>query len=94
MPRELKVWGGVMSTQSGRQKRCIVATRTKKRAMELLGCSITDFNNFFCETHNKRALEIALADPEQVYVTHIHRYEPFAKAHLGVNTLRITGDEK
>ncbi|MBL4596915.1 MAG: hypothetical protein JKX99_10105 [Robiginitomaculum sp.] len=65
--RELKVWGGLGYTKQGKQIRTIVATRTKKRACELLGISIGHLNNYWSPTGNKIELAIATKRPEVVF---------------------------
>ena len=63
MARELKVGGGCVTGLD----RTIVATRTKKRAIELLNISAHHFNRYCCETSNKKELEVTLNNPEVVY---------------------------
>ena len=65
MAKKLKVWGGIKY-----QYREIVATYTKKRAIELIGnISVKYFNDYFTETYNNRELLIALETPETVFIT-------------------------
>lgn len=67
MIRELKVWGGCLTGID----RTIVATRTKKRAIELFNISGYHFNNYCCATGNQQEMEVALSNPEVVYTQHI-----------------------
>lgn len=66
--RELKVYGGRYWVRGGHfQSRALVATRTKKRAIEILGISASEFNNYWCETGNTIELEVAMNEPETVF---------------------------
>jgi hypothetical protein len=68
MARQLKVYGG--KTYVNRKPlRTIIATTTKKRAMEILGISVGEFNNYWCETGNEHELKTALNCPETVFVS-------------------------
>ena len=58
--------------QNVRQCRAVVAAKSKKRAAELLGMSMYTFNNYACETGNKKELEKAMAQPETVIVMEIY----------------------
>lgn len=71
MARELKVYGGRFWVRGydTRGGRAIIATRTKKRAMEILELSQSEFYNFWCETGNETELKIALAEPETIFFT-------------------------
>lgn len=71
--RELKVYGGRFF-RGGKNYRAVVATRTKKRAIELLKVSANEFRDYWCETHNAIELEICMANPETIY--YIDRYKP------------------
>lgn len=62
-----RVWGGMLPTREG-QRRCIVATKTKKRAAELMRCSLYYFNYYISETGNDREIAIATGVPETVLV--------------------------
>lgn len=64
---KLKVWGG-LSMVDRIQKRTIVATKTKKRAVELVGTTMYDFNRYWGETGNVVELNVALNQPETVFV--------------------------
>jgi hypothetical protein len=74
--RELAVWGGLLFNKNG-QVRCIVATRTKKRAAELLNIPVSHLNNYFSVTGNSKELAIALAEPEVVFT----ETQPFTKIY-------------
>ena len=65
--RKIKVYGG-LTFVDGKQVRTIVATTTKKRAMELLDITITELNNYWCETGNSLELNIALNELDTVFV--------------------------
>ena len=66
--RKMKVWGG-LTFKNGNQMRTIVATTTKKKAMELLEMrSSYEFNNYWCEAGNDTELTIALAEPNTVFI--------------------------
>lgn len=61
--KRLRVWGG---SADGRH-RMIVATTTKKAAMEALGVSAYTFRNFFSETANETELATARPEPGVVF---------------------------
>lgn len=67
MARNMKVYGG-LTFIDGKQLRTIVATSTKKRAMEILDESNYSFNNYWSETSNKVETEIALKEPNTIFV--------------------------
>ena len=70
MARKLKVWGGLV-IDGGKQFRTILATYTKKRAVELLepfGISMYHFNDYWCETKNDIELEVGLNNPAKIFV--------------------------
>jgi len=71
MSRPYKVFGGLIHND-GQQVRCIVATKTKKRAMELLGLKPSYFNDYWYESGNKIELEVALKSPEKVFISKNH----------------------
>ena len=64
--KTLTVWGG-LTFNNGKQIRAVVATYTKKKAMELLGFTYRDFEQSFCETGNTIELQTALAKPETLF---------------------------
>lgn len=64
--RELKVYGG-MFIVDGVQVRGYVATRTKKRAIELLDLSPNYFNSYWGETGNEVEVYVAHNEPETVF---------------------------
>ncbi|MFK5950609.1 MAG: hypothetical protein QM500_17795 [Methylococcales bacterium] len=68
MGKKLKVWGGLSVIDGGIQVRAIVATHTKKRAIELLNLSANEFNRYWMETGNPIELNTALSSPESVFV--------------------------
>ena len=64
---ELTVWGGYGFVSGIGQVRMIVATFTKKRAMELIGISsYKQFNDYWCETGNQAEILAALKSPGEV----------------------------
>ena len=67
MARELKVYGGRVD-HLGKNRRAIVATRTKKKAVELIGCSRGEFDGYWTETHNEEEIEDGLFFPEVLIV--------------------------
>lgn len=67
MPRKLKVWGGDSFVNGNKQVRTIVATTTKKEAMAILGVSVNEFTNHWCETGNDIETAIALSAPGTVF---------------------------
>jgi len=56
------------------QCRAIVATKTKKRAAELLGQTAYTFKYYTCETGNKKEVDLAMAKPETVIIMEEYRY--------------------
>ncbi|MDD4242822.1 MAG: hypothetical protein PHG08_00785 [Bacilli bacterium] len=67
--RELKVWGGTIFVY-GKQVRAIVATRTKKRAMYLLGITGSKYFNNWIDTGNEIELQVALEKPETIFISY------------------------
>lgn len=61
--RPLVVWNG-MTFDVGKQVHTIVATRTKKAAMEILRVNSHEFNNYWGETGNPGSLQAARTVPE------------------------------
>lgn len=55
------------------QCRAIVATKTKKKAAELLRQSVYTFKNYTCETGNAKEIELAMAKPETVIIMERYR---------------------
>lgn len=69
--KNYKVWGG-LTMQKGTQIRTVIATKTKKKAVELLNFSYNYFNDYWCETGNKNEIKLALSMPETIiYVKEI-----------------------
>lgn len=66
MSRKLTVYGGRHFVGNS-QCRMIVATYTKRRAIEILQISASSFRDFWCATGNTRELEIAAREPEVVF---------------------------
>lgn len=64
MPKGYTVWGGIHARD---QVRIIVATKTKKRAIELLGITKSAFDHSFNKTGNQLELEVALGAVEVVF---------------------------
>ena len=64
---KMKVWGG-MTFNKGIQVRTIIATPTKKKAMELLDLPSSYFNDYWSETGNDIELATALAKPNTIFV--------------------------
>jgi hypothetical protein len=73
--RKLVVYSGI--TYKGGQKNTVVATRTKKRACELLGISASEFNNYWSEASNPIQVDPALAQPETVLRASDHMSEDY-----------------
>lgn len=65
--KKYQVWGGEIFHR-GNQVRGIVATFTKKKAMELFEVSYSEFEGYFCETGNDTELNIALQKTDTVFV--------------------------
>lgn len=61
--KKLKVWGG---SASGMYRE-IVATKTKKKAIELFGVSYSRFKDYYCETGNEKEIAIATSKPNTVF---------------------------
>lgn len=68
MKKKLKVYGGMTCISGKGQVRGIVATTSQKNAAELFGCSLSHFRNYCGETGNEKELEIALANPNVLFV--------------------------
>lgn len=69
--REYKVYGGLIM-MGKKQRKTILATRTKKKALELLepfGITAGHFRDFWNETGNETELKVALAEPETIFVS-------------------------
>lgn len=64
--KQLKVWGGIGLNKKRKFVRTIVATSTKKKAVELLDISMNEFNTYWTETSNPKELTLALKKPETV----------------------------
>lgn len=94
MSKKLKVFGGTVfygkSGEPRKQVRVIVATFTKKQAVELLnsvndiayGISYNDFNDYFCETGNdielSVATEVGLYVSEKIFNSKVENYTKIA----------------
>lgn len=65
--KQLRVWGG-LTFKGGKQVRTIVATRTKKRAMELLKASPNTFKDYWSETGNAVEIATALPKPDTIFI--------------------------
>lgn len=63
--KKLKVYGGSCCGNH----REIVATRTKRKAMELFGISYSHFKDYYSETGNKNEIEIATSKPNIIFRT-------------------------
>ena len=61
----LKVYGGLLDID-GVQRRAIVATKTQKKAMELLGLSYNRFKNYWSEIGNQQQIDAAKEKPNTV----------------------------
>jgi len=61
--KTLKVYGG---SHNG-DYREIVATRTKKKAIELFNISYSRFKNYYCETGNEQEIAITTSKPNIVF---------------------------
>lgn len=78
MTKKLKVWGWAklldndtvarlgLPQQTHNQYRCIVAAASKRRAAELVGSSMYEFNGWWSQTGNQT--ELAVATEEGVWV--------------------------
>ena len=69
--KKYKVWGGI-THQKGNQVRTIVATTSKKRAVEILNeyghnISYYYFNDYWCKTGNKHEIKLAVSQPETIF---------------------------
>ena len=64
--KKYKVWGGLIYGNKG-AKRTIIATKTKKKAIELLELPYSYFNDYWCETGNEKELKLALSKPETIF---------------------------
>ena len=67
MEREMKVYGGRLM-HNGKLSRAVVAARTKKKAREVIGCSVGEFNNYWSITHNEEEVSNGLFFPEALIV--------------------------
>ncbi len=65
--RELKVFCGLLMIK-GVQHRAIVATTSEKKAGELTHVGLSHIRNYWSKTGNKKALEIALPNPDKVFI--------------------------
>jgi len=54
------------------QARAVVATKTKKKAAELLGLSMYMMNNYASETGNEKEIAAAMKKPETVVVMEVY----------------------
>ena len=67
--RKYKVWGG-LTVHRGKQIRTVVATKTKKKAIEIIRqinyIGYSYFNDYWYETGNEKELKLALAKPETI----------------------------
>lgn len=64
---KIKVFGGLVF-RGDKQVRAIVASTSKAKAAAAVDESPHQFGNFWCETGNQKELQIALANPGQVFV--------------------------
>lgn len=73
-----KVWGGL--TFKGRnQVRTLVATKTKKRAVELLKLPYYYFADYWSETYNEKEIKLAMVKTETIiYVDNITKRRIYA----------------
>lgn len=76
--RPLVVWGVSNWRPGVGQTREIVATRTKKEAIKLIGCSEYYFNGFSSRTGNDVEVALAMGRPGVVF------YTPSGKAGVRV----------
>jgi hypothetical protein len=76
MTRPLKVYG--ITTHLGGnargQVRAIVATTTKKAALQAMRCTTSHFNTYGDETGNALEIEVATAEPGTVFYANGDRY--------------------
>lgn len=67
MSKQLKVYGGNLFTPLG-QRRAIVAATSKAEVSRLIGWTVAQMRDYWCETGNERELEQALAQPGVILV--------------------------
>ena len=70
---QLKIWGGltfftVKGDHSNRQKRAVVAATSKKKAAEIVGMSLYEFNKYWSETGNQHEISSARSWPEKMLI--------------------------
>ena len=61
-----KIWGG-LTFKGRKQVRTLVATKTKKKAMELLKLPYRYFTDYWCATSNEIEIKLALTCPEKIF---------------------------
>jgi hypothetical protein len=82
----MKVWGTYTwfsrnKETMGSQCRAIIASKTKKEAMEALEQSAYTFKNYTAQTFNDVELKVALADPGVVYECHNSNCSPLKRTY-------------
>lgn len=87
MPRELKVFGGIMRLE-GRQVRAVVAATSIAAAARAASLPDSYVRGFWSVTGHPAELDACLAAPGEVFFSEIHSYEerkckPFPKDKLG-----------
>ena len=70
MPRELKVYSGriYLPNLCRNGGYAVVAARTKKKVRELANISVTEMRDYWIDTANPKATEVAMAHPEKLIV--------------------------
>ena len=72
---KLKTFGGIIFVKGIGQCRAIIATKTKKRAREILKVSRGEFDSYWAESGNVNEVKITHKNPEIVF------YAPFDEPH-------------
>jgi len=68
-PRNLKVWGIMGYNSEGKQERCVVAAKTKKKAAKALDCTVFHLGKYGAITGNEFEIKVALENPGKVIFT-------------------------
>lgn len=59
--KTLKVYG------DNSAQRSIIAAQTKKRAADIVGLTVNEFNRHWCETGDPKEIDLALSQPEVIF---------------------------
>jgi len=87
---KLKTFGGIIFAKNIGQCRAIVATKTKKRAREILKISRGEFDNYWAESGNINEVKITHKNPEVVFYAPLD--EPHKKYKELSNLVNQSGD--